>query len=70
MAIEWVGVTVNQSLERVAISREHSLNNQLISVVLIDRGLISPMGWLRRLHDNRVTHFPRFGQATSPAALL
>ena len=70
MTVERIGIPLDQSLERVAIPAEHALNDELISVVLINCALISPQGWLRRLHDNRVTHFPRVGQGVSPAVLL
>ena len=69
MTVERIAVPSDQRLERVAISAEHALDDELISVVLINCALISPQGWLRRLHDNRVTHFPRVGQGASPAVL-
>jgi hypothetical protein len=68
MTVQRVRIPLNQSLERVAVPRENALNDELIGVFRINYALISPNGWLRRLHDNRVTHFPRFGQA-SPASL-
>jgi hypothetical protein len=69
MSVQRVGIPLNQGFERVTVPRENALNDQLIRVVRINDALISPNGWLRRLHDNRVTKFPRFGQA-SPAASL
>jgi hypothetical protein len=62
MTVERVTVALNQSLERVPISTEDALNDELIGVIQINYTLIRPLGRLRRLHDNRVTHFPRFGQ--------
>jgi len=70
VTVQRVCIPLDQGLERVAVARENALNDELISVVLINYALISPRGWLRRLHDNRVTHFRRFGQATGPPAPL
>jgi hypothetical protein len=70
MTVEGIAVPRNQRLERVAISGKHTLNDELIGVIQINRALISPLGWFRRLHDNRVTHFPRVGQGASTAMLL
>jgi hypothetical protein len=70
MAVKRISIPLNQGFERVAVSREDALDYELISVVLINYSLISPKSWLRRLHDNRVTHFPRFGQVSGPAVPL
>jgi hypothetical protein len=70
VTVQRVAVPRDQDLERIPISTEDALNDQLIGIVLINWDLISPQGGLRRLHDNRVTYFPRFGQGTRPAPLL
>jgi hypothetical protein len=70
MTVQRIAVPRDQDLERVPISAEYALNDQLIGVVLINCDLISPQGGPRCLHDNRVTYFPRFGQGTRPAPLL
>src|SRR5215207_4525429 len=70
MAIEWITVPRDQSFERVAIPAEHALDDELICIVQINHTLISSRGRFRRLHDNRVTHFPRFGQCARLATLL
>src|ERR1041384_6544651 len=44
MAVERITIALNQSLERVSISTENALNNQLICVIQINRALISPRG--------------------------
>jgi hypothetical protein len=70
MTVERIAIPLDQSLERVAISTEYALYDELIGVVRINRVLIGSQSRLRRLHDNRVTHFPRVGQGTRPAMLL
>jgi hypothetical protein len=70
MAVERIAIARDQNFERIPVTSEDTLYDQLISVVLIDCVLISPQGCLRRLHDNRVTHFSRFGQGGCPAVWL
>src|SRR6185437_14689899 len=70
VAVQRVAVTRNERLERVPITAKDALNDELISVVLINHVLISPQGRFRRLHDNRVTRFSRFGQGASSASRM
>ncbi len=70
MSIQRIAVTRDQNFERVSISTENTLDHELISVVLINDGLISRQNCLRRLHDNRVIRLLRFGQCASSASLF
>jgi hypothetical protein len=57
MAVQGITVARDQRLKRITLSREYTLNDQLISILI---GYWC--GLLRRFHDNRVTLIPRFGQ--------
>jgi hypothetical protein len=70
MSIQGITVTRDQDLERVTIPTQYALDDQLISVFLINQILRRPYSRFRRLHDDRVTHFPRFGQGVHRAVLL
>src|SRR6185437_10101766 len=71
VTVERIAVAGNQRLEGVAISGEHALNDELIGVIRINRGRLTSLhGLLSRLHDNRVTPFPRFGQGSSLCGML
>src|SRR5215467_4704893 len=70
MSVQRIAVSRDQNLERVPVASQNTLDHELISVFLINDGLISPQNRLRRLHDNRVIRLPRFGQCASSASLL
>ena len=70
MSIQRIAVSRDQRFEGVPVARQNALDHELISVVLINDGLISPQNRLRRLHDNRVIRMLRFGQCASSASLL
>src|SRR6476469_6643913 len=63
VAIKRVTVPGNEYSELLAVSREHTLDDALIRVVLINEQF-----WLRRPHDDRVTQISRPGQGRRPTS--
>src|SRR5436305_6579259 len=62
VTIQRIAVPSDQRLERVALAGQNALDYELISFLISDW-----CGLLRRLHDNRVTRFPLFGQGRGRA---
>ena len=61
MPVQRITVAGDQHGKLIAVTREYTLDNALIRVVLINEQF-----WLRRPHDDRVTQKPRPGQGIRP----
>ena len=70
MSIQRIAIARDQDLERVAISTQNALNDELISVLLIKHVLRGLHSRFRRLHDDRSNVLLRFGQGVHRAGLL
>jgi hypothetical protein len=71
VTVQGVAVAADEDPKSVAMARENSLNDQLIGVFPVrERGVGSVRDGFRRLHDERVTHFPITGQYVRRVNLL